>query len=90
MNGDADEGYGKVVDAFRCNFESGAEIGAAVAVYRDGRKVVDLWDGCRDGRTREQWQQDTIVTVFDHEGCRRAYLGRRRVAWASRLRRQGG
>ncbi|MFI5509327.1 serine hydrolase domain-containing protein [Mycobacterium sp. NPDC051804] len=64
MAGDADEGYGKVVDAFRRNFEIGAEIGAAVAVYRDGRKVIDLWDGYRDGRTQEPWQQDTIVNVF--------------------------
>lgn len=64
MGGDADEGYGKVVDAFRRNFEAGKETGAAVAVYRDGRKVVELWDGYRNGVTREPWQQDTIVNVF--------------------------
>ncbi|BBZ18405.1 serine hydrolase domain-containing protein [Mycolicibacterium gadium] len=64
MGGDADEGYGKVVDAFRRNFETGKETGAAVAVYRDGRKVVDLWAGHRNGVTREPWQQDTIVNVF--------------------------
>lgn len=64
MKGDAEEGYGKVVDAFRRNFDSGKETGAAVAVYRDGRKVVDLWDGYRNGYTREPWQQDTIVNVF--------------------------
>ena len=64
MNGDADEGYGKVVDAFRRNFDSGRETGAAVAVYRDGRKVVDLWDGYRNGFTGEPWQHDTIVNVF--------------------------
>jgi hypothetical protein len=43
VGGDVDEGYGKVADAFRRNFSSGKEIGAAIAVYRDGRKVVDLW-----------------------------------------------
>jgi CubicO group peptidase (beta-lactamase class C family) len=64
MGGDVDEGYGKVADAFRRNFDSGKETGAAVAVYRDGRKVVDLWDGYRNGATREPWQQDTIVNVF--------------------------
>jgi hypothetical protein len=52
VSGDVDEGYGKVVDAFRRNLSSGQEIGAAVAVYRDGRKVVDLWGGYRDGFTR--------------------------------------
>ncbi len=74
MGGDADEGYGKVADAFRRNLSSGKEIGAAVAVYRDGRKVVDLWGGYRNGKTRAPWEQDTIVNVFDHES--RCQLGR--------------
>ena len=41
IGGDVDEGYGKVADAFRRNLSSGQEVGAALAVYRDGRKVVD-------------------------------------------------
>src|ERR1700760_4811757 len=64
VNGDVDEGYGKVADAFRRNLSSGQEIGAAVAVYRDGRKVVDLWGGYRNGLSRDPWEQDTIVNVF--------------------------
>jgi CubicO group peptidase (beta-lactamase class C family) len=64
VQGDVDEGYGPVADAFRRNFAERGEIGAACAVYRDGRKVVDLWGGYRDGRTRQPWQRDTLVTVF--------------------------
>ncbi|MEV4138320.1 serine hydrolase domain-containing protein [Dactylosporangium sp. NPDC049742] len=64
VQGDADEGYGAVADAFRRNFAERGEIGAACAVYRDGRKVVDLWGGYRDGRTRAPWRSDTLVTVF--------------------------
>src|SRR4029078_11893082 len=64
IGGDVDEGYGRVADAFRRNFSSGKEIGAAVAVYRDGRKVVDLWGGFRNRHTRAPWQKDTIVNVF--------------------------
>src|SRR5258705_233181 len=64
VNGDVDEGYGKVADAFRRNLSSGQEVGAAVAVYRDRRWVVDLWGGFRDGFTRTPWEQDTIVNVF--------------------------
>jgi hypothetical protein len=45
--GDVDEGYGKLADVFRGNMTSGDEIGAAVAVYRNGAKVVDLWGGYR-------------------------------------------
>jgi len=64
IGGDVDEGYGKVADAFRSNMTSGQEVGAAVAVYRDGRKVVDLWGGFRNGITGVPWEQDTIVNVF--------------------------
>ena len=64
MGGDVDEGYGKVADAFRRNLSSGKEIGAAVAVYRDGHKVVDLWGGYLNGDTRAPWEQDTLVNVF--------------------------
>ncbi|MGB6207421.1 MAG: EstA family serine hydrolase, partial [Mycobacterium sp.] len=31
IDGDVDEGYGKVADAFRANFARGHEVGAAVA-----------------------------------------------------------
>lgn len=64
IGGDVDEGYGKVADAFRRNLTSGQDVGAAVAVYRDGRKVVDLWGGFRNGITQAPWEQDTIVNVF--------------------------
>lgn len=64
IGGDVDEGYGKVADAFRRNVASRAEVGAAVAAYRDGRKVVDLWGGFRNRVTRAPWAQDTLVNVF--------------------------
>ena len=62
--GDVDEGYGKVADVFRRNLNSGQEVGAAVAVYRDGVKVVDLWGGFRNGITKAPWAEDTLVPTF--------------------------
>jgi len=64
IGGDVDEGYGKVADAFRANFASGREVGAAMAVYRNGVKVVDLWGGYRDGIAKAPWQPDTMVNMF--------------------------
>lgn len=64
IGGGADEGYGKVADAFRTNFRHGHEIGAALAVYRDGVQVVDLWGGYRNGITKAPWQNDTMVNMF--------------------------
>ncbi len=43
---------------------SGHEVGAAVAVYRDDVKVVDLWGGFRNGITKAPWQEDTLVNMF--------------------------
>ena len=62
--GDVADGFGRVADAFRSNFRSRKEVGAAVAVYRDGQKVVDLWGGWRDGGRRRRWEPDTLVPVF--------------------------
>ena len=64
IGGGVDEGYGKVSDAFRRNLGSGREVGAAVAVYREGRKVVDLWGGYRNGTAQAPWEKDTLVNVF--------------------------
>jgi CubicO group peptidase (beta-lactamase class C family) len=59
--GDVEEGYGRVADAFRRNFTHHGEVGAACAVYKDGRKVVDLWGGYREARSRAPWEGDTLV-----------------------------
>ena len=61
VRGDVAEGYGKVADAFARNFTEHGEIGAACAVYRDGRRVVDLWGGYRDGRIQAPWMRDTLA-----------------------------
>ena len=49
--------------AFVANFEKGLEVGACVAVTRDGEPVVDLWAGDADPRGNP-WQRDTIVNVY--------------------------
>ncbi|WP_241746066.1 serine hydrolase domain-containing protein [Streptomyces lydicus] len=49
VQGTVEDGFEPVRDAFMANFARRGERGAAVAVYRHGRKVVDLWGGTRDG-----------------------------------------
>ncbi|MGW2815503.1 serine hydrolase domain-containing protein [Streptomyces sp. NPDC001415] len=56
-------GYEPVKDAFVRNFEQRGERGAAVAVYRDGRKVVDLWAGTKDVDGTAPWALDTAQIV---------------------------
>ncbi|MFF8270466.1 serine hydrolase domain-containing protein [Streptomyces sp. NPDC016562] len=57
------EGFEPVRDAFVRNFEVLGDRGAAVAVYRDGRKVVDLWGGTKDADGAEAWTEDTAQVV---------------------------
>jgi CubicO group peptidase (beta-lactamase class C family) len=64
IHGHADDGFGPVADAFAANFTNGGELGAAVTLYADGRKVVDLWGGVADQRNARQWLQDTPAIVF--------------------------
>lgn len=60
----ADEHYGAVADTFARNFADFPELGAAVTVFVDGRKVAELWGGVADRRTGRLWNQDTPVPVF--------------------------
>lgn len=63
VHGTCKAGFEPVRDAFAANFERGVELGASVAVTRDGEFVVDLWGGAAspDGKP---WQEDTIVNVY--------------------------
>ena len=51
VQGTVADGFEPVRDAFTENFAKRGERGAAMAVYRDGEKVVDLWGGTKDPGT---------------------------------------
>ena len=56
-------GFEEVRDEFERNFAERDEIGAAVAAYWRGEKVVDLWGGRRSPTGDEPWNEDTLVVV---------------------------
>ncbi|WP_190220204.1 serine hydrolase domain-containing protein [Streptomyces griseosporeus] len=63
VHGTVAEGFEPVREAFVRNFEVLGDRGAAVAVYRDGRRVVDLWAGTRDVDGTEPWERGTAQIV---------------------------
>ncbi|MGW1890221.1 serine hydrolase domain-containing protein [Streptomyces sp. NPDC002004] len=66
VNGTVAAGFEPVGEAFVRNFADRGERGAAVAVYRDGHKVVDLWAGTRDvdgGPDGAPWERGTAQIV---------------------------
>jgi len=56
-------GFEEVRTEFERNFSERGEIGAAVAAYWRGEKVVDLWGGRRTPAGEEPWNEDTLVVV---------------------------
>ncbi len=63
VNGAVAEGFEPVREAFARNFETLGERGAAVAVHRDGHKVVDLWGGTKDVDGDRPWEHGTAQVV---------------------------
>jgi len=57
-------GFEAVRAEFERNFTKRGDIGAAVAAYWRGEKVVDLWGGRRDPKSDAPWKQDTMVAVM--------------------------
>ncbi|MEQ1888590.1 MAG: serine hydrolase domain-containing protein [Alphaproteobacteria bacterium] len=55
---------GAVKDAFASNFSINDDVGASVAVVKDGELVVDLWGGHQDVARTTPWERDTIINVF--------------------------
>ena len=64
VHGFADQDYGRVVAAFIANFVERHDLGAACAIYVDGRTVVDLWGGIADRRTGRPWEENTAAVIF--------------------------
>jgi CubicO group peptidase (beta-lactamase class C family) len=63
VQGTVEPGFGAVADSFARGLEKG-ELGAAVAAYVDGRKVVDVWGGWADVARTRRWQRDTIACTY--------------------------
>lgn len=64
IGGDSDPEFDGLKSVFIENFSSRGEIGAAVCVYKNGRKVVDLWGGYRDAARSKPWEADTIICMM--------------------------
>lgn len=64
ISGNCDSGLGGVKDAFASNFSLRDDVGASIAVVKDGELVVDLWGGHLDRAGKTPWERDTIINVF--------------------------
>jgi len=50
--------------AFEANFQNGAEVGAALTVWQDGREIFSASQGWRDAARSIPWTPDTLVLIW--------------------------
>lgn len=67
IEGHVAQGFERVRDQFAANFERPEpyrDVGASLAVYQRGMRVVDLRGGWRDAARSQPWTRDTLVNVY--------------------------
>ncbi|GIL37998.1 serine hydrolase domain-containing protein [Roseiterribacter gracilis] len=64
INGTCSSRFERVGEVFAENFAKRGEVGAAVCVYENGVKLVDLWGGVADPQTGMMWEQNTLVCMM--------------------------
>ena len=64
ISGFCDAQFSELRDILNANVDSGADVGASVAVMIEGESVVDLWGGWVDRDRSAPWVEDTITNVW--------------------------
>jgi CubicO group peptidase (beta-lactamase class C family) len=64
VEGVVDPAFAPVRDVVVGALDSGADSGGSVAVWHDGRWVVDLWGGSSDSAGSRAWRQDTLAMTY--------------------------
>jgi CubicO group peptidase (beta-lactamase class C family) len=64
VQGTCDSRFEGLRDILQRNIDSGADLGASVAVVLEGEPVVDMWGGWADVDHTTPWQRDTITNVW--------------------------
>jgi len=64
IEGQCDDKFAELKAVLSANIDSGADLGASVAVVHRGEMVVDIWGGHSDVEQTKPWASDTITNVF--------------------------
>jgi CubicO group peptidase (beta-lactamase class C family) len=64
IQGKAQPAFAAVTREFERNFSERGDVGASLAIVRDGELVVDLWGGALDSAGRRPWAKDSVVNIW--------------------------
>lgn len=54
----------RIEPLFQENFATRGELGAAISIWRNGERLLELHGGFRDSQRRQRWSADTLVLVW--------------------------
>jgi len=64
IQGTSAPAFAALANAFAQNFTERGDVGASLALVRDGELVVDLWGGTLDKAGQQPWAADSVVNVW--------------------------
>jgi CubicO group peptidase (beta-lactamase class C family) len=64
VHGTTTEKFAALRDVLSNQLDSGADVGASIAVVHRDELVVDIWGGHTDAAKTKEWERDTIVNVW--------------------------
>ena len=64
ISGTYDPRFAAMADLLSASIDSGADVGASVAVNLGGETVVDIWGGWADEAKTTPWEEHTITNVW--------------------------
>jgi CubicO group peptidase (beta-lactamase class C family) len=64
VSGTCEEAFRPVVEAFKENYRQEDEVGSAVSVVIDGKRVIDVWGGFADEARSRPWERGSTVCMM--------------------------
>jgi CubicO group peptidase (beta-lactamase class C family) len=64
IQGKSSPAFAAVAREFERNFAERGDVGASLAIVRDGELLVDLWGGSLDKAGKRPWAADSVVNVW--------------------------
>lgn len=64
IHGSLDDRFAALATVFAEQLDSGEELGASIAVIKDGETVVDIWGGYANPERTKPWAENTITNAW--------------------------
>lgn len=64
IHGTCEPRFAELRDVLSDSIDSGADLGASVAVFHDDEPVVDVWGGWADEARTRPWEEHTVTNVW--------------------------